>query len=214
MSQWTYHQSIKRSPLSLVIPFQSITPIIILPIAYVLLGKVPSTLAVVGIFTSTAGLFFLHLETKAGRTTFKLSVFKDIGVWYMIATAIMWAGTTTLQKIGAENAGVPLFGLFYIGGVGCIMIGFHLWQKIPMTALFTKTERRMLFPIGFWAGLSSLTQYLALTMVHPAIFIALKQTTNSLNLLWDKKFFGEQISFWRIAGNILTIGGAILIVLF
>lgn len=214
ISQWTYHQSIKRSPLSLVMPFQSITPIIILPIAYIFLGKAPSTLAMVGIFMSAAGLFFLHLETKEGVTAFQLSTLKDAGVWYMIATAVMWAGTTTLQKIGAENAGVSLFGLFYIGGVGLAMMGYHLVRKVPMTALFTRSEQRKLFPIGFWAGLSSLAQYLALTMINPAIFISLKRTANSLNLLWDKTFFSEHVSNWRITGNILTIGGAVFIVLF
>jgi drug/metabolite transporter (DMT)-like permease len=213
-SQWTYHQSIKRSPLSLVMPFQSITPIIILPFAYVLLGTVPSVLAIVGIFISTIGLFLLFLETKGAASVFRFSTLKDLGVWYMIATAIMWAGTTTLQKIGAENAGVSLFGLFYIGGVTCVMIGFHLTRKVPMTALCTKRDGGVLFLIGFWAGLSSLAQYIALTMTNPAVFIALKRTATSLNLLWDKKFFDERIDLWRVAGNILTISGAVLIVLF
>src|SRR3972149_1601198 len=68
------------------------------------------------------------------------------------------------------------------GGVGCAMILFHLLRNVPMTALYAKEERRILLPIGFWAGISSLAQYLALTMIHPATFIALKRTANSFNL--------------------------------
>lgn len=212
-SQWTFHQSIKISSLSLVMPFQNLTPLFIIPINFLIFHKLPSTMGFMGILISTMGLFLLFKKQPKLPQNKKGDNKKLGGVGLMIITSVLWALTTTLQKIGIQFAGVSLFGVLYIGGVVILMLIYHWVKRISLRSFFEMKNFHVFLPIGIFAGLSTLTQYLALPLANPAYVNALKRTGNVTNIFWDRSFFGESISIWYITGNILAILGAVLLVL-
>lgn len=215
VSQWTFHQSIKLAPLSEVMPFQTLTPIFIIPINFVLTHQGLSARGMIGVGINTLGLFFLYRVSKKKEvgTGLKMNGGREIGgIGLMIVTAILWSVTTTLQKIGAQYAGVALFGIFYIGGVTLIMLIYHLVKRVSLRAIWKKEVQKSFLPIGIFAGLATWAQYVALTLINPAYVSAIKRSANISTFWLDRNFFKEKIRPAIIFWNLVTIVGIIFIV--
>lgn len=215
VSQWTFHQSIKLAPLSEVMPFQTLTPIFIVPINFLLTHQIPSLRGMIGIGVNTLSLFFLYRVSKKSDVSvgLKMNGGREIGgIGLMIVTAILWSVTTTLQKIGVQYAGVALFGIFYIGGVTLVIYIYHCVKHIPLNSLWKKEMQRSFVPIGVFAGLATWAQFFALTLLNPAYVGAIKRSANIYTLWLDRSFFKEKIRPVVIFWNVVAIVGLICIV--
>lgn len=217
ISQFCYHQAIKQGSLSLVKPFLSLTPMAILPVAYVLRGEIPTFWSSVGVILTCIGLWVLVAKPEPKEEKKEMRKAKKATnrpVVFITVTSLLWAFTTTLQKTGAELAGVPLFGFCYALGVVLVILLYHGLRKISIRQLFDWDEMKILFPIGLFAGLSSLFQFKALTLTNPAYPNAIKRIPNILHLMGDKKVFkDDRVNFQRVAGNFLSLAGTLLIIL-
>lgn len=212
VSQWTFHQSIKISALSLVLPFQNLTPIFIIPVNFFVFRELPSAIGFWGILISTAGLFLLFKNKPAVSSHKNFCKKKLGGIGLMVVTSILWAFTTTLQKAGIQFAGVSLFGVVYIGGVVAVMLGYHLARRISLAGLLKVQNSHLFLSIGFLSGFSTLLQYWALSLTNPAYVNALKRTGTITGIFWDRAFFRESIKAWSLVGNALVIVGTVLLV--
>jgi drug/metabolite transporter (DMT)-like permease len=157
VAQWFYHQAMKWGSLSLVKPFLSLTPITVLPTAYLLRGDVPSLESGLGVLMTCSGLWVLLSSRKQNAEKKVVEVNGPfIGpIACIIVTSLLWAVTTTLQKTGAQLAGVSFFGFCYTVGIVTLILAYHLVRGIPVKQIFQKDEMRILVPIGLFAGLSS-----------------------------------------------------------
>lgn len=213
LSQVFFLQALKRSALSILMPFESFTPLFMLPLAYLFLNELPRPLGALGVIMIVAGLAILSVENSGKRVKFSANLLKDKGVRFMILTVILWAITSTLQKNGVKLAGVSFFGLCYIGGTALVLFLYHWISGDSVKHVFGLKGLNNLTAIGFWSGVVYITQFVAMGLVHPAYIIALKRVAGPLYLIWDKKFFGEKMNGWIISGNILSFAGAVVLVL-
>lgn len=222
--QYLYHQSIKFGSLSLVKPFSSTTPVLIIPMAYLLRGELPNFYGMAGVLCIAASLAILIIEQAKRRPNTQPkqdNTSNRTGILFMLGAAALWSITSTLQKTGPELleggtliARIIFFGFWYLGGVAAVLFVYHaLWIKIPMSDFFRKENRRFLIPIGIFASLSSVTQYWAMALTHPAYVNAMKRAFAALHLEFDRRFFQERISFWRIVGNGVNLVGILFLLL-
>lgn len=211
VSQWHYHQAIKRAPLSLLTPIQSLTPLLIIPTTLAIRGEMPSLSGLAAILLIVAGLAVAKFEKPEEKRT--TDAYRDPvrGARHMVNASILWALAATLQKSGTEHTDIAFFGLCYIGTTALVMLARHIGKRIPLAEIIRPQEAKHLVPIGFFAGFSYAAQYWALTMTHPAYVNAMKRAALGSNVFLDRKFFGEKIGIQRVASNILTIIGVILL---
>lgn len=214
LSQIFFLQALKRTAISILMPFESFTPLFMLPLGYLFLNELPSRWGFIGVVMIVVGILILSVENSGQKIKISADVLKDAGVRFMLCTVTFWAITSTLQKTGVKLAGVSFFGLCYIGGVFLVLFLYHLTRRDSIGHVFGLGKIVNDFTaIGFWSGVVYITQFIAVGLTHPAYVIALKRVTGPLYLFWDKKFFGEKIDVWRIAGNILAFAGAIVLII-
>lgn len=213
ISQYTYHQALKHSEFIVVMPFQSLTPLFVIPLVYMWFGELPSLFGVIGICMVLFGILCLQFRKNKNNIQLSSDILKQKGVQFMLCTAFLWSITTTLQKMAAQEGGVAFFGVCYTGGV---VLTTLVWQTIrgisPLPVLRFTGGPDILF-VGFLAGIGTFAQYTAITLAHPAYVNALRRVGLSSNLLIGKYFFQEHMDRWMLTGNILTVVGVVLIVL-
>lgn len=125
-----YVQAVTLSPLSLTVPYLSITPVVSALVAFMMLHEAPRLLGVVGIILVTGGALALQADEHARLRTLLLAPFSEPGSWRMLVVAILWGVTTPLNKIAiAHGSEVLLAGWITVGSAALL----GMWWGLGMT---------------------------------------------------------------------------------
>lgn len=205
-------KAVKDSPLSLILPILTLTPLFLLITSPFILGEFPKPLGLIGIFSTVIGSYILNLSKRTqGLLEPILSIFKEEGSRLMLIVAIIWSITSNTDKIAVNNSNPILFSLT---STFCILLflTFILWfKKISFRNIFKNTT--ILAPIGLASGLSTMFQMIAISLTIVPNVITIKRTSAIFGIVWGKLFFHEEKIKERLIGTIIMIIGVILITL-
>ena len=124
-----YIKALRISPLSLTLPFLSLTPVVLVGVSYVMLGERVSLKGGVGICCLAAGGYLLHFHTLGKGILEPLrAITKEKGSVFMIITALIYSLTSTLGKMAIIHSSPLFFGLVFYSGNNdfcshCVMDG-------------------------------------------------------------------------------------------
>ena len=207
VSQLCMYQAIKRAPLSYVIPFLSFIPAVLLVVAYAVFGSVPSVGGIAGVLVVVIGIAF--------SSYCPVSVLRPGRVWFFaFASVLLWSATTTIQRIFVGFLDPALFGAVYFGGTAVALGLYHGVSGISSAKIFDRATILFFCVMGFSLTGTSILQFFALQSANPAYVIALKMSMGIAYLVWDPLFFREKLTRRRVLGNVLAIGGGVMVVLF
>jgi len=109
-----YVKALQASPLSLTLPFLSLTPVFLLVTSAVMLGEAPSFLGGVGVLCIVGGAFALHAPAwREGPRRLLALVWRERGSRYMIAAAFLYSITSNLGKQAILHSSPVFFGVIY-----------------------------------------------------------------------------------------------------
>ena len=203
-------KAIKDSPLSLTLPIVSLTPVFLLITSPLIIGEFPKPLGVIGILSTVIGAYILNLSKRVnGPLAPLLSIVKEKGSRLMLIVAIIWSVTSNFDKIAVKNSNPLLFSLastFIILLFLTVVLGF---KKISLSAILRNSK--ILAPIGFASGLSTLFQMTAISLTIVPNVITVKRTSAIFGIVWGKFFFKEENIKERLIGTAVMIIGVILI---
>jgi drug/metabolite transporter (DMT)-like permease len=215
VSNLLFLESVRLSPLSLTIPFLSLTPVFTALLAIPMLGEVPTALQFTGIGITVVGAFLLNmggagLSPRAAWTAFT----REKGSVLMAIVALVWSFATPLDKLAMASASPAFHGLVLNVGVALGMLAMLLAQgRLREVAIPVGTRGRT-----FWAvilsflGLALLL--LSITRVWVSIADTIKRAINSgLALGLGKVVFGEAITPHKVVAVVLMTIGVVLILL-
>jgi hypothetical protein len=103
-----YVQAVMLSPLSLTVPYLSLTPVVSALVALVMVNEVPHLLGAGGIVLVAGGTLALQADDHAQFRTLVVAPFSEPGSWRMLIVAVLWGVTTPLDKIAIAHGSEAL----------------------------------------------------------------------------------------------------------
>lgn len=207
-----YVKAIKISPLSLTIPFMALSPVLIILIAFILLGELPDRSGLFGIFLITLGAYLLNVRaTSEGILGPIKAIGRERGSILMIIVAIIYSITATLGKIAVQHSSPIFFGSFYpflLTITLSIILGLkgllHQVVSRPRTFLW----------IGLFISIMVLSHFTALSLTNVAYMISVKRVSLIFSVIYGRLLFGEGNIGERLIGSALMFAGVVSITLF
>lgn len=195
------------SPLSLTIPFLSLTPVFTSLIALAFLGEHPTLQQWSGIALVVAGALSLH-----GRVPLLEALRREPGSLMMAIVALLWSVTGNLAKVSLLHASVPWHATIQTGGVGLALVLYLLLRR---------GRRELAVPAGprRWLLLSLLFSLAALSLQLAAIRLILVGVVETVkrgvgmtsSVLLGRALFGEPVTVAKVVAVGLMIAGTALL---
>ena len=206
-----YIRAIKVSPLSLTIPFLSVTPVFLMLTSNLMLGERVDQTGAMGIGLIVAGAYLLHGH-PIGRdwlAPFK-AILREQGSWMMILVAFLYSITSNLGKVAILHSSPVAFGVIYYLILTVAFAPVVWWRSRPHLPQL-RTHGAIFLTIGFFEACMIVFHTLAIVQTQVAYMIAVKRTSLLFSVAYGRFFFHETDIRRRFAGSLLMVIGVALI---
>lgn len=209
-----YIKALKVSPLSLTLPFLSLTPLFLVIISYLILGETVSIIGAAGIMLIVIGSYTLNIrEFKKGIFEPFIAIAKGKGSVYMILVAFIYSITASLGKMAIENSSPIFFGTVFFTMVVAAFTPIALYKgRDSLAQLNGKVLKSALLP-GMFYSFMILTHVIALSLTKVAYMISVKRLSLLIGVIYGYYLFKESDIRERLTGAVLMLTGFVLIVL-
>lgn len=210
--------AIQLSPLSLTIPFLSLTPVFTTLLAAPLLGEWPTPLQTLGILVVVAGAFGLNLERGEGVTLPGLwrAFLRERGGVLMVGVAVLWSIAMPLDKLALEAASASFHGLVLSLGVAVgLLVVLAVQGRGRLRGISTVRGAIKGFAVAL--VLSALALGLQLLAIH-LVWVSLVETFkrgigNVMAMVLGTLIFGERVSREKVMAVGMMVAGVAMILL-
>lgn len=208
-----YIKAINVSPLSLTIPFLSLTPVFLIITSFLILGEFPDKSGFVGIVFITVGAYLLniHQGTKGIFAPLQ-SIIKEKGSMMMIGVAFIYSITSNFGKVALLHSNPLFFGAFYTLVLTVALSPFALSRILKNPLNFTPKLKTFLL-IGLFYALMTIFHYQAIARVEVAYMISIKRMSILFSVLYGGLVFKEKNIGERLVGSLVMIIGVMFITL-
>jgi len=208
---YCYMSAIKRSPLSLTLPFLAFTPIFIILTGWLILGETMTSTGIAGIVLIVIGSYFLNFShIKSGIFSPFKAIFKEPGSRLMLLVSFIYSLTSTIGKKAILHSSPSFFGVSYFILFTLLMLSFlPVIPNARKKALVQKPIPGLI--LGATMALMIFSHMLAISMVQAAYMISIKRTSLIFGVLYRAWLFKEEKITERLTGAIIMILGVLLI---
>ncbi len=209
-----YIKALRVSPLSLTLPFLSLTPLFLIIVSHMILGEKVSLQGGVGIVFITAGSYTLNIhELRKGIFKPFKAIVKEKGSVLMICVALIYSITSSLGKMAIEHSSPLFFGVTYFLAVTAIFAPIAFWGGRPELKTFmVKKQFKSLFLPGFFYSAMISSHMIAMSLTKVAYMISVKRTSLLMGVVYGYFLFSEKNIGERFFGALLMFTGFVLIV--
>jgi drug/metabolite transporter (DMT)-like permease len=210
-----YIKALRLSPLSLTLPFLSLTPVFVIVVSYAILGEKISLQGVTGIFLLAGGSYVLHFhEFQKGILNPIKAIAKEKGSVLMIGVALIYSVTSSLGKMAIMHSSPLFFGAIYVIFLTLFLVPVALWKgRHDIRQFVTNKYYRELFVPGMFYGIMVVSHMTAISLTNVAYMISLKRISVLIGVLYGYFLFREKHIKERLAGAIIMLAGFVLIVM-
>lgn len=207
-----FFEAVKRSPLSLTIPFLSFTPAFAALGAVPLLGERPRALQVAGIALVVAGGLVIHSGGGGALLGALRSLRAERGSVLMLWVALLWGATISFDKIAIGHASEPMHGMISLGGVGLGALVI-LAVRGRLGDLAQLRRRPGLVALALVAGSVALgLQLVAIKLLWVSLVESVKRGIgNTVAVVLGRTVFGEPVTASKVAAVLLMAAGVVLV---
>lgn len=216
LAMWLYMKAIRRSPLSLTLPYLAFTPVFNTVTGYVLLGETVTLQGFSGIALVVCGAWLLNADTmNSGSRRDIFAPFRAIasepGSRLMLMVAALYSLTSVMGKGALQYVSPGFFAPFYFVLLGLVAsILFARRQAHPGKVLTRHPLAHL--GVGLFMALMVLTHFYAIQYVEVAYMIAVKRTSLLFGMLYGAWLFAETGLVKNLVAGVLMILGIMLIV--
>jgi len=208
-----YIKAIRTSPLSLTLPFLSLTPVFLIFTSFVFLKELPTALGIFGILLVVIGAYILNLSKINGNFLgpFK-TIIKEKGSLFMIIVAIIFSINANLGKIAILHSNTLFFIAFHIFSL-VLILSIMFFSRIKNKFSEIKSNIKFLSFAGIFFGLMMIFHFLAITLVIVPYMVSIKRTSSIFGVLYGHFWFKEKYIGQRLIGTAIMLSGAAVILL-
>ncbi|MDR4498234.1 MAG: DMT family transporter [Candidatus Scalindua sp.] len=209
-----YLRAIQVSPLSLTLPFLSLTPVFLIGTSYLMLREVPDMTGLVGILLVAAGVYCLNIHAvKQGFVEPFRVIGKEKGSVLMIMVALLFSITSNLGKISVQHSSPMFFTIFYV-----FLLSFSLFLIVRFKSknILSKafSHPLLFFCMGTSMAIMMLTHLKAVSLVEVSYMISVKRLSLLIGVVYGYLFFKEKNLKERFLGSALMVSGIVMITVF
>jgi drug/metabolite transporter (DMT)-like permease len=210
-----YVQAVSLSPLSLTVPYLSLTPVVSALVALVMLREMPHLLGTVGIVLVAGGTMALQADDHTRLRTLVLAPFSEPGSWRMVLVAIIWGMTTPLNKIAIAHGSETLLACWIsVGSAAFLGVwwGIGMAHRTPAQEPFSlETVALLALAASVMAG-AVLCQFFAYREMLVAYVETIKRFGSLLTVVLGTVVFGEEGLARRLPAAVVMAAGVVCLV--
>lgn len=212
-----YMKALKFSPMSLTLPFLSLTPVFLIIIPYILLGESVSFSGTMGILLIAAGSYTLNIRSlKKGIFEPFISIKRERGSVFMIMAAFIYSFTAVFAKIVIEHSSPVFSAIVYYAALWICLTPVVVYRNrgsLKNKEFCIGAIKASILP-GLLDSVAIITNMIALSLTKVAYMIAVKRLSLLIGVFYGYLFFKESGIRERMFGTVLMLAGFILIVLY
>jgi drug/metabolite transporter (DMT)-like permease len=209
-----YIQTLKISPLSLTLPFLSLTPVFLIGVSYLLVGERISAAGAVGILCIAVGGYTLNIrEFKKGIFQPFAAVFRERGSVYMILVAFIYSITASLGKKAITHSSALYFVIVYLAGFFLLLtpVVLYLTRKEWKPTKRAEIVKASLLP-GLCEFVATLSYVIGLSLTKVAYLISVRRLAVLMGVLYGVLLFKETGTGERFVGTSMMLAGFVMLV--
>lgn len=213
LGTFLYVKALELSDVSLIAPLSAISPAILLLTGFFILGEAPSIIGIVGIFILLIGLYIMQISRQMDVWYQPIKILlSDKGAQLVFLQMILYSISAPLDKVGVQSSS-PVFYTFSVYVGLCVLFSpiYLYYYKTQQTTTITRSDLKMIAPIGFLNGLASIIQMTAISMILVVYVISLKRLGVLISTLYGVLIKDEGFGRTRIVGVILVIFALLLV---
>lgn len=196
-----YSKSIKNTDVSIAVPILSVSPILVIPTSYIIMGEILPFKGIIGVVITTIGLFLLSYSKKN-----RINFFQDKGVIYAFITVLIWSVVASLDKRALKLSSPSSYPFFSVTMITLILI-----FSTPGKEIFNRKYIFYFLIAGFIHALLFLSHMFALNSSFVAYLIAIKRSGMIVSVLLGWILFKEKKPFLKLLSSIIILGGIYLL---
>jgi len=208
--------AISKSPISLIAPISSFSPVFTTFIAIFALNEIPAPVKFGGILLVVVGAYLLNVaDAREGILTPFKTLFSHKGVLLYLAAYFIWSITPIFQKkaIFETSPQVPLFASI-IGMVFCfIFLTPFAIKKAIKNFREVKSNLKWLVVSGVGTAFSQAAAYAAFALAFVGYATSIFRLSALFIIIMGGVFLKEERIKERLLGASVMLAGAILLVL-
>ncbi len=209
-----YIRAIKVSPLSLTLPFLSLTPIFLIVTSYIILGEKPDKFGFIGIILVVIGAYLLNVHTiSQGFLAPFRAIAEEKGSVLMIIVAFIFSIGVCLGKIAIQHSSTEFFCVVYI-----LLLSLFLFIIVSFKCkhfLSKSISRPVPFIfIGMLIAIMIITHLKAISLIEVSYMVSVKRLSILIGVIYGVMFFKETNIKERFLGATVMVSGIILISIF
>jgi drug/metabolite transporter (DMT)-like permease len=210
-------QAVKLSDLSVLGPINAYKAIVSLLPGMILLHEIPGLAGLSGMLLILAGTYFL-VEQDADQPCRNVlaRLFQDRGVRYRFAALILSASEAIfLKKALLASSPLTTFALWSLLGFGASLAAVAVslkTERIRQELRVMQASKLTYLSLFATTGLMQFSTIVALEQFQVGYALALFQTSSLVSVALGHRFFQERDFGRRLAGSLVMVAGAVLIV--
>lgn len=209
-----YIKALKRSPLSLTMPFLALTPVFLIVVSFVVLGEKVSFMGGSGIFLIATGSYLLNIDRlKKGLLEPFRAILRERGSLFMVGVAVLYSITSSLGKMAIEHSSPLFFAASYFIALTIAFVPIALFMGRGDLKVFMQKKRyQNLLAPGICYAFMIITHMSAMQLTKVAYMVSIKRTSLLMALLYGYFMFREENIRSRFLGASLMFAGFVLVV--
>jgi drug/metabolite transporter (DMT)-like permease len=209
-----YMKAIKVSPLSLTLPFLSLTPIFLIGTSYIILEEKPDKFGFIGIILVVIGAYLLNVHTiSQGFLAPFRAIAKEKGSVLMIIIAFIFSIGACLGKIAVQHSSPAFFSVIYIFLLSLFLFIIISFKSKHFLSKSISRPVPFIF-IGMLIAIMIVTHLKAISLIEVSYMVSVKRLSILFGVLYGVMFFKETNIKERFLGATVMVSGIILISVF
>ncbi|MDD1652387.1 MAG: DMT family transporter [Methanomicrobiales archaeon] len=205
-------RALQLTDLSLAVPMKAFTLVFLIGTSFLFLGELPTMVGVLGILLIVAGSYVMHAGGARSLRDPLLRLVSDRGIQMMLVVAFIFSITLPFDKEVVMNSD-PFFGsALVMGYIGTAMLCIAL-MKGTVPGKVDHRDVRSFLLIGAVLALEAIAINTAYTLQIVPYVIAIKRLAVLFAVLFGCLLFREEHLKVRLAGAVILLAGALLIIL-
>jgi drug/metabolite transporter (DMT)-like permease len=206
-----YVRAISISPLSLTLPFLSLTPVFAIGTSYIILGEKPDRTGFVGIVLVVIGAYLLNVHTiKRGLLEPLKAIVKEKGSVLMVIVSFIVSTNLSFGKIVVRHSSPMFFSIFYMFMLSIFLFVIVRFKTKNVCSKIFSQPLLFLF-IGISMAVATVTHLKAISLVEVSYMASVKRLNILFGVAFGALFFVETNIKERFLGAAIMVFGIFLI---
>lgn len=207
-----YQKAFKLSPVSLLVPIISLSPIFIAIVSFFLFNEKLTFFHVIALIAFVIGVYFLNLKASDKHILSPItSLFKDKGPVYMLIVAVILGVTVSLGKQAIVASSPQFFSAVYYSFVTIMLFPLYKMKSNLKFNGFLEHKKSLIL-LGIFNPIGLLLVFSAFRTGPTAIVQAISSSSVLFSVLLAGTFLKEQGIKKRIIASLFILAGTLLLV--